>query len=50
MVLDAETGDMLEHRHLMRHSNPKIKQTYTTSAADELDRLIQGVGQGDQDG
>jgi hypothetical protein len=41
-VLDAETGQSLEHRQLRRH--PAYKQIWDTSYADELGRLCQGIG------
>lgn len=45
-VLDKETGHTLEHRQLRRH--PKYKHIWDTSYANELGRLCQGVGKGDQ--
>ena len=41
-VLDAKTGQQLEHRQLRRH--PDYKQVWDTSYADELGRLCQGIG------
>lgn len=41
-VLDKETGEMLEYRHLLR--NPKFRPTWSHSAANEFGRLAQGVG------
>jgi hypothetical protein len=41
-VLDAATGQLLEHRQLRRH--PDYKQVWDTSYANELGRLCQGVG------
>ena len=49
-MFEEETGKMLEYRQLMRHPNPKIKQTWTRSAADEFGRLFQGVGKGQENG
>jgi len=43
-VLDAETGTMMEHRHLLKHKDPSVQKIWTTSAADEFGRLFQGVG------
>ena len=41
---------MLEHRQLTHHRDPKIKQTWTTSAADKFGRLFQVVESGSNDG
>ena len=41
-VLDADTGEMLEYRKLIRH--PKYKEDWSTSCANEFGRLAQGVG------
>ncbi len=41
-VLDAGTGQSLEHRQLRQH--PAYKQIWDTSYADELGRLCQGIG------
>ena len=49
-VLCSETGNMTEHRHLIKHSNPTVHKKSTDSAADEFGRLFQGVGKGDQNG
>ena len=39
-VLDAETGQMMECRHLVSHRNPKIRATWSESAANELGSLF----------
>ena len=44
-VLDASTGQQLEHRQLRRH--PAYKQDWDTSYANELGRLCQGIGHDD---
>jgi hypothetical protein len=44
-VLDASTGQQLEHRQLRRH--PAYKQVWDTSYANELGRLCQGIGHDD---
>ena len=49
-VRDADSGDIMEFRQLLRHHNPKNQKTWTTSTADEFGRLFQGVGKGDQTG
>ena len=36
-VLDGETGDLLEYRHLMKH--PKYKDVWTKSFGTEIRRL-----------
>jgi len=41
-VLDQETGQLLEYRQLLK--NPKFKEIWTRSAADEFGRLAQGIG------
>ena len=41
-VLDAETGELLEHRQLRKH--PAYKAVWDKSYANELGRLCQGVG------
>ena len=41
---------MLEHRYLIKHSNPAIHNAWTTSADDEFGCLFQGVCKGDQNG
>ena len=45
-VLDADTGEVLEYRQLRKH--PKHTETWTTSYANELGRLCQGIGRGTQ--
>ena len=40
-VLDTETGNMGEYRNLI--NNPKTKQVWNTSAANEFGRLINGL-------
>jgi hypothetical protein len=39
-VLDGETGELLEYRHLIKHS--KFKKTWNRSFGDEISRLAQG--------
>ena len=41
-VLDHETVQLLEYRQLVK--NPKFKEIWTRSAADEFGRLAQGIG------
>jgi len=41
MVLDEDTGKTLEYRQLAKH--PKYKEAWTTSYANELGRLTQGI-------
>jgi len=43
-VLDTSTGEFLEHRQLRR--DPRYKETWDTSYANELGRLCQGIGSG----
>jgi hypothetical protein len=40
-VLDEDTGELMEYRHLMK--NPKYRQLYGKSYAKELGRLAQGM-------
>ena len=40
-VLDPETGDLLEYRHLL--SRPKYKEVWTKASTKEMGRLAQGV-------
>ena len=49
-VLDQETGQMMECRHLIKHENPKIRTTWKTSVANEMGSLFLGVGKGDEEG
>ena len=41
-VLDRETGNLLEYRHLLK--SPKYQQDWNTSPANEFGRLAQGIG------
>jgi hypothetical protein len=41
-VLDQETGELLEYRHLLKH--PCFKDVWNRSAANEFGRLAQGIG------
>ena len=41
-VLDVDTGKLLEYRALLKH--PKFRAAWSTSAANELRHLAQGVG------
>ena len=43
-VLNPETGQMMEYHHLMKHRTLNMQAIWTTSAANELGRLFQGVG------
>ena len=43
-VLDNVSGEMIDYRQLIHHSNPQVKQIWTTSASEEFGRLFQGVG------
>ena len=40
-VLNEETGELMEYRHIMK--NPKYRQLYETSYSKELGRLAQGM-------
>ena len=40
-VLNEETGELMEYRHIMK--NPKYRQLYATSYRKELGRLAQGM-------
>jgi hypothetical protein len=39
-VMDVETGDMLEYRHLLK--NPKYRETWSKALGKEIGRLAQG--------
>ena len=41
MVLDAETGDLLEYRHLMKR--PKYRVIWGASFRNEIGQLAQGM-------
>jgi hypothetical protein len=41
VVIDQETGDSMEYRHLIKH--PKYKEVWTKSYANELGRLTNGI-------
>ena len=45
-VIDQDTGDSLEYRHLKHH--PKLSATWLQSYSNEMGRLCQGVGKGEQ--
>ena len=49
-MIDQETGQMMECRHIITHKNPKIRAIWNKSTANELGRLFQGVGKGDDGG
>ena len=49
-ALDSQTGNMLEHRYLIKHSNHAVNKAWTDSAADESGRLFQGAGKGNHNG
>ena len=40
--MDTDTGKLLSYRQLMR--NPKFKNNWSTSSANEFGRLANGVG------
>ena len=40
-VLDHDTGELLEYRHLLKH--PKFKEAWEIAAANEFGRLAQGI-------
>ena len=40
-VLDQDTGDLLEYKHLLKH--PKLKETWGRGHAKEVGRLAQGL-------
>ena len=46
-VIDQETSQMMECRHLITHKKPKTRDISNTSASNEMGRLFQGVGKGD---
>ena len=41
-VLDKETGELLEYRHLIKH--PRLGPDWKHSSGNELGRLAQGLG------
>ncbi|KAL7550017.1 hypothetical protein ACHAWF_017143 [Thalassiosira exigua] len=45
-VIDQDTGDSLEYRQLKHH--PKLSATWLQSYSNEMGRLCQGVGKGEQ--
>ena len=45
-VIDQETSQMMEHRYLSAHKNPKTRAIQNKSAANEIVRLFQGLGKG----
>ena len=47
---NQETDQIMEHQHLIKQKNPKIRAIWNTLAANEMGRLFQGVGKGDDDG
>jgi hypothetical protein len=49
-VFDEATGKMLEYRHLMKHPDPKIREQWQKSSANEFGRTMQGVGKNRQEG
>ena len=44
LVLDTDTGDYLNYRHLLCH--PRLSKIWMPSASNELGRLCQGIGVG----
>ena len=40
-VVDAETGELMEYRHLMK--NPKYREIWSKSYGDEIGRVFQGM-------
>jgi hypothetical protein len=49
-VFDEVTGKMLEYRHLMKHPDPKIREQWQKSSANEFGRTMQGVGKNRPEG
>ena len=45
-VIDEETGESLEYRQLKRH--PKLAEIWLRAYSNEMGRLCQGIGKGDQ--
>ena len=45
-VLNEETGLFMEYRELRKH--PHFSKIWNNSASNELGRLLQGIGEGDQ--
>ena len=43
-ILNPEIGQMMEYRHLIKYRNLNMRAIWTTSAANELGYLFQGVG------
>ena len=43
-VFDEVTSKLLEYRHLINHSDPKIRKQWQLSGANEFGRTMQGVG------
>ena len=41
IVLNEETGKLMEYRHIMK--NPRYRQLYATSYSKDLGRLAQGM-------
>lgn len=41
-ILDNETGELLKYRHLVQREN--YRDTWHTSFANEIGRLVQGMG------
>jgi hypothetical protein len=42
-VTDPETGEALEYKELLNHSNDEFRQQWQQSAANEFGRLAQGI-------
>jgi hypothetical protein len=42
-VTDPETGEALEYKELLTHSNDEFRQQWQESAANEFGRLAQGI-------
>ena len=49
-VFDESTGTMMEMRELRRHSDPKIRDVWETSVANEFGRLLKGIGRKNNNG
>ena len=47
-ALDQEIGQMMECWHLISHKNSNVRSMRNDSAANELRRLLQGVGKNDE--
>ena len=48
--LIIKIDQMMEYRHLIKYQNPKIRAIWIPSADNEIGRLFQGVGEGEDYG